>query len=82
MVLKSRIIETCYDILENVYRANVFQNIGDKKEIVNNIQMLNFYLEEALNKELISHKKFESYVKHLIEIDAMTRSWFKYEESK
>lgn len=44
--------------------------------------MLNFYLEEALRKELISTKKFESYVKHLIEIDKMTRSWFMYEKSK
>ena len=29
----------------------------------------------------ISSKKFESYVKHLIEIDKMTRSWFNYEKS-
>ena len=44
--------------------------------------MLNFYLEEALRKELISPKKFESYVKYLIEIDKMTRSWLNYEENK
>ena len=43
--------------------------------------MLNFYLEEALRKELLSNKKFESYVNHLIELDKMTRSWFKYEKS-
>ena len=81
-VLKSKIIESCYSILENVYRANVFQDIEDKKEIIVKINMLNFYLEEALRKELITPKKFESYVKHLIEIDKMTRSWFKYEEKK
>lgn len=44
--------------------------------------MLNSYLEEALRKDLISPKKFESYVKYLIEIDKMTRSWFLYEESR
>lgn len=82
MVLKSKIIESCYSILKNVYRANIFQDIDDKKEIIVNINMLNFYLEEALRKELITSKKFESYVKHLIEIDKMTRSWFNYEEKK
>lgn len=82
IVLKSKIIESCYSILENVYRANIFQDINDKKEIIVNINMLNFYLEEALRKELITYKKFESYVKHLIEIDKMIRSWFSYEKSK
>ena len=81
IVLKNKIIESCYSILENVYRANIFQDVDDKKEIIVNINMLNFYLEEALRKDLISSKKFESYVKHLIEIDKMTRSWFNYEKS-
>lgn len=40
-VLKDRIISTCYDILKWIYRANVFQNSEDKKEIIVNIQMLN-----------------------------------------
>ena len=43
--------------------------------------MLNFYLEEALKKDLISNKKFESYSTHLLELDLMVRSWFKYEKS-
>ena len=43
--------------------------------------MLNFYLEEALRKDLITYKKFESYVNHLLEIDKMTRSWFLYKKS-
>jgi len=82
IVLKNRIIESLYDILEYTYRANIFQDINDKKEIVVKIQMLNFYLEEALNKKLISKKKFESYTNHLIEIDKMVRSWFNYEKSE
>ena len=44
-VLKNKIVNCCYSILENIYRANIFQDINDKKEIVVNIQMLNFYLE-------------------------------------
>ena len=81
-VLKNKIIESCYDILKSIYRANIFHDINDKKEIIVNIKMLNFYLEESLYKKLISKKKFESYINHLIEIDKMTRSWFLYEESK
>lgn len=82
IVLKNKIIDCCYSILENIYRANIFQDKNDKKEIIVNINILNFYLEESLRKELITPKKFESYVRHLIEIDKMTRSWFKYEEVK
>ena len=81
-VLKNNIIGSCYSILESIYRANIFQDIKDKKEIIVNIYMLNFYLEEAYRKELINNKKLESFIFYLIEIDKMTRSWFKYEEVK
>ena len=40
-VLKTRIIESSYSILENIYRANIFQEVDHKKEVVVNIQMLN-----------------------------------------
>ncbi|MBR3230165.1 MAG: four helix bundle protein [Bacilli bacterium] len=79
-VLKDRIISTCYDILEEIYRANILQDIKDKKEVCVKIQMLNFYLEEALRKELLSNKKFLSYTNHLLELDKMVRSWFNYEK--
>ena len=81
-VLKNRIIDCCYAILEYIYRANIFQDISEKKEVIVRIQMLNFYLEEALRKELISKKKFINYNNHLIEIDSMVRVWFKYEKIK
>ena len=81
-VLKDRIINSCYDILEGIYRANIFQNINDKKEICVKIRMLNFYLEEALKKEILSNKKFISYSSHLLELDKMIRKWFTYEKSK
>ena len=81
-VLKDKIINSCYDILKWIYRANVFQDINDKKEICVQVQMLNFYLEEALKKDLINDKKFISYTGHLLELDKMVRSWFKYEEIK
>lgn len=82
LVLKNKIISTCYNILEWIYRANIFQEKDDKKEICVQIQMLNFYLEEALRKDLLSNKKFLSYTSHLLELDLMVRGWFKYEKVK
>lgn len=82
MVLKNRIIGSCYDILKCIYRANVFQDLNDKKEVAVEIQMLNFYLEEALRKDIITEKKFLSYSKYLLELDSMVRAWFKYETNK
>ncbi len=82
LVLKNKIIATCYNILEWVYRANIFQDINDKKEIVVQTQMLNFYLEEALKKDIITSKKFLKYSSYVLELDKMIRAWFKYEEAK
>lgn len=81
-VLRNRIIDSCYKMLENIYRANIFQDINDKKEIVVSIEMLNFYLEEAYIKDILTNKKYISYTNHLIELDKMVRSWFNYEKSK
>ena len=81
-VLRDNTISSCYSILEWIYKSNLTQNINDKYEIVVNIQMLNFYLEEAYNKKILNKKKLISYTNHLIEIDKMIRSWFNYEKSK
>lgn len=79
-ILKDKIIMSCYNILEWIYRANIFQDKDDKKEICVHVQMLNFYLEEALKKGILSSKKFISYTHHLLEIDKMVRGWLKYEK--
>lgn len=81
-VLKTRIIESCYNILEWIYRANIMQDISSKKEIVVQIQMLNFYLEEAKRKNILTNKKFLKYSEYLIELDKMTRSWLFYEKNQ
>ena len=69
-------------ILEYIYRANIFQDIDNKKEIIVNIEMLNFYLEEAYVKNILTNKKYISYTTYLIELDKMVKSWFNYEKSK
>ena len=81
-VLKERIINSCYDILENVYRANVDQDVKTKWQVLVQIKVLNFYLKQALDKELITKKKFLSYGNHLLEIHNMISSWCCYEKSE
>ena len=81
-VLKDRIINACYDILENVYRANLNQNKEAKYEILVQIKMLNYFLKQALDKEIITKKKFLSYGNHLLEIHNMVNSWCGYEKSE
>ena len=44
--------------------------------------MLNFYLKQALDKELITKKKFLSYGNHLTEIHNMVYGWCNYEKSE
>ena len=81
-VLKERIINSCYDILENVYRANVNQKREYKDEVLVQIKMLNFFLKQALDKELITKKKLLSYGNHLTEIHNMVYGWCNYEKSE
>lgn len=81
-VLKERIINSCYDILENVYRANINQNIDSKREALVQLKMLNFYLKQSLDKELITKKKFLSYGNHLLEIHNMISSCCEHEKSE
>lgn len=80
IVLKNRIISSCYDILEAVYRANIDQDCEYKKVAIVRIQMLNFYLKSALDSGLITKKKFLSYSKHLLDIHRMLLGWLGYEE--
>lgn len=44
-ILKIRILNSCYNILENVYRANIDQDKKAKKEVIVEIKMLNYYLK-------------------------------------
>ena len=82
IVLKNNIKSECYEMLKNIYRANIFQDLNDKKEIMVNIEMLNYYLDEALREGILTKKKFLSYAKYLNEIDRMIRSWMMNEANR
>lgn len=80
IVIKNRILNSLYDILENIYRANIIDDINIKKEIIVQIEMINFYLKQSLDKELLTKKKFLTYSKHIRELHKMIYGWIKYEK--
>jgi len=78
-VLKDNIINSCYDMLELCYLANINQEIIYKKKILVKLKMLNYYLKRACDYELITKKRFVSYGRYLLEIHNMVSSWCNYE---
>lgn len=82
IILKNKIMDNCYDLLEIVYKANVFKEDKYMKELITKIRMLNYYIEISLEKKLISFKKFENVGKHLLEISKMVNVWMKNEKEK
>lgn len=77
-VLRDRLEETMYNILENIYIANVSQ---DKKiyqeKIIADINMVEYYLKRSLDKKIISYKKYSVIGNFLIEINKMVYMWIK-----
>ncbi len=80
--LKSRIINTSYDLLENVYYASLTKNINSMKNIIVKIKMIDYYLNISVHRKLINLKKYESIGNHLLEVTKMTNIWIKNEKSK
>ena len=80
--LKSRIINTSYDLLENVYYANLTKDINTMKSIIVKIKMIDYFLKISYHKKLISLKKYESIGNFLLEINKMVNVWIKNEASK
>ncbi len=82
IVLKNRILNALYDILENIYRANLTQDKNYKKEIIVQIKMVNFYLKQSYDKEILTKKKYVNYSKYLTELHKMIFGWMSYEKSE
>ena len=80
-VLKDRLLNTCYDLLEFIYLANYSNDKKDYKfNILTYISIIDFCLEESLNKKIISERKLLSISKSLEEITKMVYGWL--DESK
>lgn len=82
IVIKNKIIEISYKLLEDIYRANVTKDIIYMKEIIIQIRMLEYFIKKSLDKRIINYKKYEIIGNHLLEINRMVNSWILSEKSK
>ncbi len=78
-VIRDRLYNTSYDILFLVYRCNY--NSDNKKEyykdILSNINMVDFYLERCLKNRYINSKVCERFSLKLNRITKMMYGWIK-----
>lgn len=81
-VLKNKIIDKSYDLLELTYRANIYHETCYMKEVLINIRMLEFYIKKSLDKKIINLKKYEVLGNHLLEINRMVNAWITNEKIK
>jgi hypothetical protein len=82
IILKNKIISSCYDLLELVYRANIFKETIYMKEILVKIRMIEYYIKTSLDKKVMSYKKYENIGNNLLEINKMITSWIKNEKNR
>lgn len=82
IVLKNKIMSSCYDLLELVYRANIFKETIYMKEILVKIRMIEYYIKTSLDKKVMSYKKYENIGNNLLEINKMINSWIKNEKNR
>ena len=82
-VLKDRLLNTCYDLLELIYRAN-YSNDKDnyKFVILSKISIIDFCLEESYHKKIISERKLLNYTNFLKEITKMVYGWIDDNKAK
>ena len=75
-VLKDRLLNTCYDLLELIYRANYSNDKESYKfDILTKISIIDFCLEESYYKQIISEKKLNQVTNKLEEITKMVYGW-------
>lgn len=82
-VIKDRLLNTCYDLLELIYRAN-YSNDKDcyKFDILSKISIIDFSLEMRYHKKIISERKLLNYTNFLKEITKMVYGWIDDNKAK
>lgn len=81
-VLKNKIISSCYELLELIYKSNIHKDVFYMKEAIAKIRMLEYYIKISLERKLLSFKKYENMGKYLLEINKMIMSWAENEKNK
>ena len=76
-VLKNKILDACYELLELTYKANIYHDKKYMKEILVKIRIIEYFV-----KKLINFKKYENIGNHLLEINKMVNSWILCEKIK
>ena len=82
-VLKDKISNAMYDILECMYMANEISNYNRviyQKKIVSKIKMIDFYLKISLKKKYISYKKYQKACTNLFNNLKLIYGWIRYEK--
>lgn len=81
IIIKKRIINTLFELLELVYLANnkTDDKINIKYECLSKISMIDFYFEYSYKKNYISLKKLNSYLFSLTKINKMLYGWIRNE---
>ena len=85
MVLKTRISNTMYDMLELCYMAISYKNGKEEyiKKALIKMKMLDFYLKMGFDKNVVSHKNIKNLGIHLRDITQIFNMWLsKNEEVK
>ena len=81
-VLKNKILDACYELLELTYKANIYHDKKYMKEILVKIRIIEYFVKKSIDKKLINFKKYENIGNHLLEINKMVNSWILCEKIK
>ena len=88
-VLRDKLKENSYDILEYVYEANnlsinkyLDNRILLQRKILTKISMLDFFMEESYKRKYISEDICLKNSKIIKDLSNMINGWIKYEEGK
>lgn len=75
-VLKDRMVDNLYEILELIYMSNIAseRNLYQSK-IIAKLKMIDFYLSQSLEKNYIGYDKYNKCGNFLIKIVNLTEAW-------
>ena len=80
-VLKNKLEETSYNLLELIYYTNLIEDrLDNQKKIISLVSMLDFFLETSYNNKYISIKKLNQGARLLNNIRKLTYGWVKINE--
>ena len=83
LALKINLENNLYNLLENTYRANINKgNIRIKhiKEIIININLLDYYIGKIKNKKIIKTNRYTAFLNCIEDIIKMSYKWLSNEE--